>query len=418
VLRFLFCENFTDPMIERPIHLELAHRIEFTRNLFSPENSVLADAIARSDGDFPHRVIAFVDGGVVGGNQNLLRDISFWFSGRDGELELVESPIVLPGGESCKNDWSLVPEIWRSISENSIDRHSFVMAVGGGAFLDLVGFAASTAHRGVRMIRIPTTSLSQGDGGVGVKNGVNFFGKKNWVGTFAVPYAVINDFSFLQTLDDRSRRAGIIEAIKVAIVRSRDFYEKIEQCASQLKNLEDDILEKVIRRSAEEHVDHIATSGDPYELGSARPLDYGHWVAHKLEQISAFRIGHGEAVAIGMAVDLIYSKRTGLMSPEDCESVLTLIESVGFDIYDADLHRTEDGRSVILHGLQEFREHLGGKLTITLVPEIGRKIEVNEMEEDEILASIEELRDRVEEWDKNVRLRGKAEPGEVGEESI
>ena len=382
-------------MIERPIHLELAHRVEFTRNLFSPENSVLADAIAKSDGDCPHRVIAFVDGGVVGGNQNLLRDISSWFSGRDGELELVETPMVLPGGEPCKNDWSLVPEIWRSISQNSIDRHSFVMAIGGGAFLDLVGFAASTAHRGVRMIRIPTTSLSQGDGGVGVKNGVNFFGKKNWVGTFAVPYAVINDFSFLQTLDLRSRRAGIIEAIKVAMVRSRDFYEKIERCSPQLKNLEDDILEKVIRRSAEEHVDHIATSGDPYELGSARPLDYGHWVAHKLEQISAFRIGHGEAVAIGMAVDLIYSKRTGLMSSEDCESVLTLIESVGFDIYDPDLHRTEDGRSVILHGLQEFREHLGGKLTITLVPEIGRKIEVNEMDEDEILASIEELRDRV-----------------------
>ena len=88
------------------------------------------------------------------------------------------------------------------------------------------------------------------------------------------------------------------------------------------------------------------------------------------------------------------------MSSEDCESVLTLIESVGFDIYDPELHRTEDGRSVILHGLQEFREHLGGKLTITLVPEIGRKIEVNEMDEDEILASIEELRDRVEAWDK------------------
>jgi len=391
-------------MIERPIHLELAHRIEFTRNLFSPENSVLADVIAKSDGDFPHRVIAFVDGGVVGGNQNLLRDISSWFSGRDGELELVESPIVLPGGESCKNDWSLVPEIWRSISENSIDRHSFVMAVGGGAFLDLIGFTASTAHRGVRMIRIPTTSLSQGDGGVGVKNGVNFFGKKNWVGTFAVPYAVINDCSFLQTLDDSSRRAGIIEAIKVAMVRSRGFYEKIEQYSSQLRQLEDDALERVIRRSAEEHVDHIATSGDPYELGSARPLDYGHWVAHKLEQISAFRIGHGEAVAIGMAVDLIYSKRIGLMSSEDCERVLSLMEAVGFDIYDSDLHRTEGGRSVILQGLEEFREHLGGKLTITLVPEIGRKIEVNEMDEDEILASIEELRGRVEAWDENISL--------------
>ena len=383
-------------MIERPIHLELAHRIEFTRNLFSPENSVLADVLARSEDDLPHRVIAFVDGGVVGGNQNLLRDISSWFSARDGELELVESPIVLPGGESCKNDWSLVPEIWRSISHNSIDRHSFVMAVGGGAFLDLVGFAASTAHRGVRMIRIPTTSLSQGDGGVGVKNGVNFFGKKNWVGTFAVPYAVINDFSFLQSLDQSSRRAGIIEAIKVAMVRSRDFYEKIEQCSAQLKDLEDDVLERVIRRSAEEHVDHIATSGDPYELGSARPLDYGHWVAHKLEQISAFRIGHGEAVAIGMAVDLIYSRRIGLMSPEDCERALSLIEAVGFYIYDSDLHRIEEGRSVILHGLEEFREHLGGKLTITFVPEIGRKVELNEMDEDEILASIDELKGRVE----------------------
>ncbi len=382
-------------MIERPIHLDLAHRIEFTRDLFSSENSVLADVIAKSDNGTCHRVVAFVDGGVVGGNQNLLRDISSWFSARDGELELVESPIVLPGGEPCKNDWSLVPEIWRDINQNSIDRHSFVMAVGGGAFLDLVGFAASTAHRGVRMIRIPTTSLSQGDGGVGVKNGVNFFGKKNWVGTFAVPYAVINDFSFLQTLDERSRRAGVIEAIKVAMIRSRDFYEKIEQCSSRLKGLDDDVLEMVIKRSAEEHVDHIATSGDPYELGSARPLDYGHWVAHKLEQISAFRIGHGEAVAIGMAVDLIYSKRIGLMSAEDCERALSLIESVGFSIYDSELHRTESGRSIILRGLEEFREHLGGQLTITLVPEIGRKVELNEMDEEEILASIDELKVRV-----------------------
>ena len=179
------------------------------------------------------------------------------------------------------------------------------------------------------------------------------------------------------------------------MVRSRDFYEKIEQCSSRLKELDDDVLEMVIKRSAEEHVDHIATSGDPYELGSARPLDYGHWVAHKLEQISAFRIGHGEAVAIGMAVDLIYSKRIGLMPAEDCERVLALIESVGFEIYDAELHRTEGGRSVILHGLEEFRDQLGGELTITLVPEIGRKVELNEMDEDEILASIDELKARV-----------------------
>ena len=378
-------------MLERTIHLELVHRIEFTRDLFSPVNSVLSDVVSKSGSSESSKFIVFVDGGVVGGKQNLLREIQSWFNAKDGELELVDSPFVLPGAESCKNDWSLIPEIWEKMNRNSIDRHSYVLAIGGGAFLDMVGFAASTAHRGVRLIRVPTTSLSQGDGGVGVKNGINYFGKKNWVGSFSVPFAVINDFAFLESLDDTSRRAGIIEAIKVALVRNKKFFIEIEKLSDRLFKLEQAALEYVIQRSAEEHVDHISTSGDPYELGSARPLDFGHWVAHKLEQISAFRIGHGEAVAVGLAVDLIYSKRVGIISKDDCDRILNLIRSTGFNIYDPELSRIEAGRSVILQGLEEFREHLGGILTITLVPEIGRKIEVNVIDETEILASIDEL---------------------------
>jgi len=378
-------------MLERTIHLELVHRIEFTRDLFSPVNSVLSDVVSKSGSSESSKFIVFVDGGVVGGKQNLLREIESWFNAKDGELELVDSPFVLPGAEACKNDWSLIPEIWEKMNRNSIDRHSYVLAIGGGAFLDMVGFAASTAHRGVRLVRVPTTSLSQGDGGVGVKNGINYFGKKNWVGSFSVPFAVINDFAFLESLDDTSRRAGIIEAIKVALVRNKKFFIEIEKLSDRLFKLEQAALEYVIQRSAEEHVDHISTSGDPYELGSARPLDFGHWVAHKLEQISAFRIGHGEAVAVGLAVDLIYSKRVGIISKDDCDRILNLIRSTGFNIYDPELSRIEAGRSVILQGLEEFREHLGGILTITLVPEIGRKIEVNDMDETEILASIDEL---------------------------
>ena len=378
-------------MLERTIHLELVHRIEFTRDLFSPVNSVLSDVVSKSGSSESSKFIVFVDGGVVGGKQNLLREIESWFNAKDGELELVDSPFVLPGAEACKNDWSLIPEIWEKMNRNSIDRHSYVLAIGGGAFLDMVGFAASTAHRGVRLIRVPTTSLSQGDGGVGVKNGINYFGKKNWVGSFSVPFAVINDFAFLESLDDTSRRAGIIEAIKVALVRNKKFFIEIEKLSDRLFKLEQAALEYVIQRSAEEHVDHISTSGDPYELGSARPLDFGHWVAHKLEQISAFRIGHGEAVAVGLAVDLIYSKRVGIISKDDCDRILNLIRSTGFNIYDPELSRIEAGRSVILQGIEEFREHLGGILTITLVPEIGRKIEVNDMDETEILASIDEL---------------------------
>ena len=381
-------------MIERPIHLEFAHRVVFTRGAFAPGNAVLGDVLARAGDSIPRRVIVFIDGGVIGGNQNLLRDIARWFSAKDGELELVASPVVLPGGEPCKNDWSLVPEIWSEINRCKIDRHSFVLVIGGGAFLDLVGFAASTAHRGVRMVRMPTTSLSQGDGGVGVKNGVNFFGKKNWIGSFSVPFAVVNDLLFLDSLSGKARRAGIIEAIKVALIRDRLFFDDIERNAEQLRDLETDALEMVIRRSAGLHVDHIATSGDPYELGSARPLDFGHWTAHKLEQISGFSIGHGEAVAVGMAVDLVYSKRIGLISAEDCQRILRLIELVGFSIFNDSLVSREEGELHVLKGLEEFREHLGGQLTITLVPEIGRKIEVNEMDENEVCAAIEELQMR------------------------
>ena len=110
-------------MLERSIHLDLVHRIEFTRNLFSPVNSVLSDVVSKSSSSECAKFIVFVDGGVMGGNQNLLREIESWFNAKDGELELVDSPFVLPGAEACKNDWSLIPEIWDKINKNSIDRH-------------------------------------------------------------------------------------------------------------------------------------------------------------------------------------------------------------------------------------------------------------------------------------------------------
>ena len=281
--------------------------------------------------------------------------------------------------------------IWERIHQRRICRHSFVVAVGGGALLDLAGFAAATAHRGIRHIRIPTTTLSQGDGGVGVKNGVNYFGKKNWVGSFAIPHAVVNDLDFLRQLPIPQRRAGIIEAIKVSLIRDRSLFEEMEGMAGRLANLEEQALETVIRRSAELHMNHIACGGDPFELGSARPLDFGHWSAHKLEQISNFRIGHGEAVAIGMAIDLIYARRRGLISAEHEQRALGLIRGVGFDLYAPELVMRQNGELVIVRGLEEFREHLGGELTITLVTGIGQATEVHELDTTLLPAVLEEM---------------------------
>lgn len=382
-------------MIQRTIPISFQHRVSFTHGAFDAKNHTLRDLVADScELGEQSKVLVLLDSGVAEANPCLADKIFRYFTVHTDILNLVTEPMILQGGEPCKNDWSLVEKIWQAVEFHKICRHSYIIAIGGGAFLDLAGFGASTAHRGIRLIRMPTTTLSQGDGGVGVKNGVNYFGKKNWVGNFSVPFAIVNDLEFLSSLPERTCRDGIIEAIKVALIRDKDFYHYLRDHASNLGRLETRQLELAIRRSAENHVDHIATSGDPFEYGSARPLDFGHWVAHKLEQLSEFKVSHGEAVAIGMAVDLVYSVHIGLLDRRTAEEILDLIHDVGFDLWSPWLDREQRGRPVILAGLEEFREHLGGKLTITLVPEIGDKLEVHEMDEEAILKSLEELKTR------------------------
>jgi 3-dehydroquinate synthase len=382
-------------MLEKIIRLEHTHRILFTREAFAPRNNTIRDLLRLEPPHKLPRVLVFLDQEVASTNRDLIDDIMAYGQAHTDTFIMADDPIVIPAGEHCKNDFRLVECCWDAINEAALDRHSYIFVIGGGAVLDLVCFAASTAHRGIRHVRFPTTTLSQGDGGVGVKNGVNYFGKKNWVGSFSVPFAVVNDFAFLESLPTRERRNGIIEAIKVALIRDRAFFEQIEAMADDLAALKQAALEQVIQRSAELHVEHIATGGDPFEQGSARPLDFGHWAAHKLEQISKFSVSHGEAVAIGMSVDLVYSRMQGILDAETCERVLRLIERIGFVTYSPYL--MDNGRSgepAILEGLEEFREHLGGELTVTLVPEVGAKIEVHEMNRVKILNALVELQQR------------------------
>lgn len=382
-------------MLEKKIRLEYAHRILFTRDVFAPANTTIRDLLLLDQPNKVPRVLVFVDDHVASSNPQLLDSIRTYARAHAEVLDLAGEAVILPGGEPCKNDFSQVQQCWQAINDAGLDRHSYVFVIGGGATLDLVCFAAATAHRGIRHVRFPTTTLSQGDGGVGVKNGVNFFGKKNWVGSFAVPFAVVNDFVFLESLPERERRNGIIEAIKVALIRDRPFYEEIEKMGDALARLEQPALERVVQRSAELHVEHIAMGGDPFELGSARPLDFGHWAAHKLEQISHFAVSHGEAVAIGIAVDLIYSVKKGILEASTASRILELIERIGFETYHSGLiAEGKSGEPTILEGLEEFREHLGGELTVTLVPQIGQKLEVHEMDRELILAALDDLHER------------------------
>ena len=383
-------------MIERRVSLSLPHRVFFTEGVFDPVQTLLRDVLcpAEPGAGRVRRVLVVVEKAVVAGQPGLEASIRAWFAAQDGLLVLADLRII-QGGEPCKNDWTLVEQLWCAINEAGIDRHSYVIALGGGALLDLVGFAAATAHRGIRLVRMPTTTLSQGDGGVGVKNGVNHFGKKNWVGTFAVPFAVINDFRFLQSLPLADRRDGVIESIKVALIRDAAFFREMETHAGGLARLEPAVLHRVIQRSAELHIQHICTGGDPFEFGSARPLDFGHWIAHKLEQLSAFRISHGSAVAIGMAADLQYAFLSGLLTAEDRDRIIALMEQVGFTLWADELMTAgPSGQLEVLRGLEEFREHLGGELCITLVTAPGEAREVHQMDDALVRQALEWLHAR------------------------
>jgi 3-dehydroquinate synthase len=379
-------------VIQRSIQVGWQLRVFFTEDVFVPANPVLKDALAD---DFPKKVLVVLEDALAQSQPGLERQIENYFSAHAKQLQLVRPPLFVAGGEQSKNSITIVTDILSQIDRHHIDRQSYLIAIGGGALLDVAGFAAATAHRGVRHVRIPTTTLAQADSGVGVKNGINAFGKKNFIGTFAPPFAVINDFNLLATLKPRDKRAGYVEAVKVACIRDAKFFDEIEHNAEKLISFEPAAMKYLIRRCAELHLEHVATSGDPFETGSARPLDFGHWSAHKLEQLSNFQIPHGEAVAIGIALDVIYSREIGLLNPSSAARILNLLEKLDFKLFADELLNADNANlPTLLSGLEEFREHLGGELSITLLSEIGRSVEVHEMNPRVIATAVAELRAR------------------------
>ena len=386
-----------EPGMETVYHQEFSVRydypVHFTEHLFARDNPVFVQSIVRREPTKRHRVVVFVDANVAASWPALVHDIAAYAEVHAESLELVGRPEVVAGGEQVKNDPALVTSLQRRLVELNIDRHAFVVGIGGGAFLDLIGFVAATTHRGIRHIRVPTTVLGQNDSGVGVKNGINAFGMKNLLGSFSPPFAVLNDADFLRTLHPRDKIAGIAEAVKVALIRDGLFFEWLEGNAEALRECAPAAMARMIRRCAELHMRQIAHGGDPFETGSARPLDYGHWSAHKLEGLTGHELRHGEAVAIGLALDTRYSVQVGMLAPGGEERVYKLLKQLGFYLWHPAMEtRDEQGRMLILRGIEEFREHLGGELTITLLRDIGRGEEIHTMDNNEILHAMAWLR--------------------------
>jgi len=364
----------SDYRYQQRFQVTYAYPVIFSRGVFGPHNRTLQELLLEA-GAGPHRLAAFIDSGVAGSFPDLAERLVDKVQALDGLATLAAPPAVVPGGEQAKADTAVMDMVLQAVREHALCRQSFILAIGGGAVLDAVGFAAATAHRGVRLIRMPSTVLGQNDAGVGVKNGLNLFGRKNFWGVHAPPFAVVNDALLLQGLGERDLREGISEAVKVALIRDPAMFQRLWQRRRELAALDPDAMEEMIRDCATAHLEHIAGCGDPFEQGSARPLDFGHWAAHALEEMSRGRLRHGEAVAVGVALDTVYSCRAGLLQERDMDTVLRLLDALRLPTSHPLLAELD-----VEGALDCFREHLGGRLHISLLTGLGSSVEVNSID--------------------------------------
>jgi 3-dehydroquinate synthase len=386
------------PPLAQKIQVTFEYPVHFTNGLFQIGNPLLAKTIAPYPGNQPKPAIVVIDSAVLQKTSGLVEQIKDYADFY--KLFMTMEPIVIPGGEAAKNDPALLHTLHQAMHQAKLCRHSYVVAIGGGAVLDGVGYAAATAHRGVRCVRVPTTVLAQNDSGVGVKNGINAFGQKNFLGTFTPPYAVFNDFDFLTTLDDRDWRSGIAEAVKVALVKDADFFHWIAAHADSLQQRKMTAMQPLIYQCAQLHLNHIANSGDPFERTSSRPLDFGHWAAHRLEYLTHYRLRHGEAVAIGMALDSTYSYLMGLLPQSQWQQILAMLTRLGFTLFTPELIKPLSSQiHPLFQGLTEFQEHLGGELTLMLLQGIGRGMEVHEVD----LGKYQQAIDQMQSWISSIK---------------
>ncbi|CAN0592407.1 unnamed protein product, partial [Ectocarpus sp. 12 AP-2014] len=221
--------------IKQTFSVPYEYQLHFTQGLFHVDNNLLVDIIKEYKPNEAVKLLFVIDKGVADAHPSLLTQIEAYCAAHHTQLKHTQS-MVLEGGEQSKNSAEAIQLVLNGVNDNAICRHSFVIAIGGGALIDMAGYAAAIAHRGVKLIRIPTTVLSQNDAAVGVKNSVNIFGKKNFLGTFAPPFAIINDSDFLKTLEQRDWISGVAEAIKVALIKDKTFFEYIAKHAVDLKN--------------------------------------------------------------------------------------------------------------------------------------------------------------------------------------
>jgi 3-dehydroquinate synthase len=299
------------------------------------------------------------------------------------------SPVVLAATEMEK-DLAAVLRICAAAEETIAGRRDPFIAIGGGIVQDVTGFAASMFRRGVPFIRVPTTLIGIVDAGVGVKQGINWMGHKNFLGAFYPPQLVLNDLAFLQTLELRQWRCGLAEMIKMGIVRDAPLFGLLETHYSDFLSRQ---ITDPVRRTIDMAIMGMLEELQPniYEWDLERRVDFGHAFGHILEIQSQFSLHHGEAVAIDMALSTHIAYQRGECDENTLKRILLLLAKAGLPLY----HVACDPQR-IWNGLADVAAHRGGKLNLVVPTGIGSAAFLDRIKLAELKAAVAFMRTEME----------------------
>jgi 3-dehydroquinate synthase len=237
--------------------------------------------------------------------------------------------VITPPGETSKNITTVI-SIIEAMEQAYLGRDTLIIALGGGTVGDIAGFAAAVFKRGVQVIQIPTTTVSQADSSVGGKTGVDSSLSKNAFGAFWHPAHVYIDVATLVSLDDRQYRAGLVESVKHAIIADSEYFDFLEKNIDSILKRKFDMLEKIAYLNC--RIKGNVVEEDPYEKNKRRILNYGHTIGHAVESASGFELLHGEAVAIGIIAAGMIEQEKGLANNERIERVRKMLKKLGVPV--------------------------------------------------------------------------------------
>jgi len=280
--------------------------------------------------------------------------------------------LEVPEGEEYKS-LETAGRLYQQLTDFFAERLTPIIALGGGVIGDLAGFVAATYLRGVPLIQVPTTLLSQVDSSIGGKVAVNHGQMKNKIGAFYQPRMVISDIATLQSLTAEDFADGLAEAIKHGFIRDKEYFAYIEDNLDRIKYLDVEALEKVVTGSA--RIKGTVVAEDERDFGLRNILNYGHTIGHAIESVSEFDLVHGQAVAIGMLVAARISNRMGFLETHEVDRMKAVIEKAGLPTKMPELEI-----KALLDSMKHDKKITSGRIKFVLLKSIGEVFVTDEVD--------------------------------------